>query len=324
MQYNPAPRVVEKAPKNANAFGSAPTGQAEADKTRENRGSDQETAAPANEMVSGWVSKFRQELLIAGYSLRTIKMYTLYLDGFLLHAKKEPKDVGRSDIVSYMASLKEKGNSNATLGLVHASLKYFFKEYLKMNALDEVKVPKKAKALPAILTKEEVRELLHATKNGRNRLLLQFIYSTGVRVSECVNMKAEDINFKEKMGKVKSGKGAKDRIIILSRNWCAMAKKYVERKKVKSPFLFSKKNGKPITSDTVQRIVRKAALHAGITKEITPHSLRHSFATHLLEAGENIRNIQELLGHANLNTTQIYTHVSTEQLKKVQSPFDRL
>lgn len=272
--------------------------------------------------VAGWVAKFRQELLIAGYSPRTIKMYTLYLDDFLQHAKKEPAQVTRDDIVGFMAGMKERGNSNATLGLAHAALKYFLKDYLKLTAIDDVKVPKKAKTLPAILSKDEVKALLHGAKTGRDRLLLQFIYSTGVRVSEAVHMKAEDINFKEKIGKVRSGKGAKDRIIILSRNWCAMGKKYAERKKVKSPFLFSKKNGKPITSDTVQRIVRKAAKRAGITKEVTPHSLRHCFATHLLEAGENIRNIQELLGHANLNTTQIYTHVSTEQLKKVQSPFD--
>lgn len=274
--------------------------------------------------VVGWVSKFRQELLIAGYSPRTIKMYTLYLEDFLQHAKKEPKDVGREDIVAFMASMKERGNSNATLGLAHAALKYFFKDYLKMNVLEDVKVPKKAKALPTILTKDEVKGLLHGAKPGRNRLLLQFIYSTGVRVSEAVNMKVEDTNFKERIGKVKLGKGAKDRVIILSKNWCLMAKKYVERKKVKSSFLFSKKNGKPITADTIQRIVRKAKAQAGITKDVTVHTLRHCFATHLLEAGENIRNIQELLGHSNLNTTQIYTHVSTEQLKKVQSPFDNL
>ncbi len=303
---------------------AAPPATAPAEQVAAARPSASAENAHASAIISTWVPKFRQELLIAGYSARTIKMYTLYLEGFLSHAKKEPKDVSRDDIVGFMASMKERGNSNATLGLAHAALRYFFKEYLKLTPLDDVKIPKKAKALPTILSKDEVRALLHGAKPGRNRLLLQFIYSTGVRVSEAVNMKVEDINFKEKIGKVRSGKGAKDRIIILSKNWCLMGKKYVERKKVKSLFLFSKKNGKPITSDTVQRIVRKAKVRVGITKDVTVHSLRHAFATHLLEAGENIRNIQELLGHANLNTTQIYTHVSTEQLKKVQSPFDRM
>ena len=230
----------------------------------------------------------------------------------------------RGDLVGFLAKKKEKGASNATLALVHAALKFFFKKYLKNPIVDDIQTPKKAKYLPTVLTKDEVRGLLHAAKKGRNRLLLQFIYSTGVRVSEAVNMQNESINFKERIGKVKSGKGSKDRIIILSKNWSVLAKKYVEKKKVKTPWLFSKKNGKKLSSDTVQRIVRKAAKKAGIEKDVTPHSLRHSYATHLLEAGENIRNIQELLGHSNLNTTQIYTHVSTEQLKKVNSPLDNL
>jgi len=270
------------------------------------------------------LERFKQELVIAGYSERTIKMYCMYVSALLALVKKDPAQMDRGDLVGFLAKKKEKGASNATLALVHAALKFFFKKYLKNPIVDDIQTPKKAKYLPTVLTKDEVRGLLHAAKKGRNRLLLQFIYSTGVRVSEAVNMQNESINFKERIGKVKSGKGSKDRIIILSKNWSVLAKKYVEKKKVKTPWLFSKKNGKKLSSDTVQRIVRKAAKKAGIEKDVTPHSLRHSYATHLLEAGENIRNIQELLGHSNLNTTQIYTHVSTEQLKKVNSPLDNL
>ena len=277
-----------------------------------------------DEGVKKYVELFRQELVIAGYSERTIKMYVMYVEDLLEHANKDPQKIERADIVSFLAGMKGRGSSNATIGLVHAALVYFFKNYLKMAVMEEIKIPKKGKYLPVVLTKDEVRDLLKATKLGRNRLILQFIYSSGVRVSEAVNMKVEDINLKERMGKVKSGKGSKDRIIILSKGWCRLAKKYIDRKKVKTPFLFSKKNGKQLSADTVQRVVRKAAARAGIQKEVTPHTLRHSYATHLLEAGVNIRNIQELLGHSNLNTTQIYTHVSTEQLKKVESPLDRL
>ena|SRR3989344_2511177 len=277
-----------------------------------------------DEPLKQYIEKFRQELLIAGYSERTIKMYVLYSEDLLEQVNKEPSKIERGDIVTFLAKMKERNLSNATIGLVHAAFVYFFKTYLKMNVMEDIKIPKKAKSLPVVLTKDEVRDLLKAAKLGRSRLLLQFIYSSGVRVSEAVNMKADDINLKERMGKVKSGKGNKDRIIILSKDWCRLAKKYLDRKRVKSAFLFSKKNGKPISPDTVQRLVRFCAKKAGIQKEVTPHSLRHSFATHLLEAGVNIRNIQELLGHSNLNTTQIYTHVSTEQLKKVESPLDNL
>ncbi|MEM4326796.1 MAG: tyrosine-type recombinase/integrase [Candidatus Diapherotrites archaeon] len=270
------------------------------------------------------VKKFREELVIAGLSERTIKMYVIFVRDLLAFSKKLPPQITRQDIVSFLASLKEKGNSNSTLGLACAALNYFFTTWLKSDVMKDIKAPKKKKALPVVLTKDEVKELFKATKPGRNRLLLQFIYSTGVRVSEAVNMKVNDVNFKERIGKVKSGKGNKDRVIILSKNWCEKAKKYVERKKVKSVFLFSKKNGKPITPDTVQRIIREAREKAHINKEITPHTLRHSFATHLLENGVNIRNIQELLGHSNLNTTQLYTHVSLDQLKKVKSPLDNI
>lgn len=271
-----------------------------------------------------YLNKFRQELIISGYSPRTLKMYLLYVESLLKAIQKAPQEITRDDLVGFLASKKEAGVSNATLALIHAAMKFFFKKCYKSTVVDEIQTPKKSKHLPTVLTKQEMKDLLKATKKGRNRLLLQFVYSSGVRVGESVEMLLENVNFKERIAKVKSGKGDKDRIIILSKNWCKLAKKYVEKRKIKSPYLFSKKNGKPISSDTVQRMVRRAAKKAGISKSVTPHVLRHSFATHLLEAGENIRKIQELLGHANLNTTQIYTHVSTEELKKVTSPLDRL
>ena len=189
---------------------------------------------------------------------------------------------------------------------------------------EDIKIPKKAKKLPVILTRDEVKALIGAAKLGRNRLIVEFLYSSGVRVSELTKLKIEDINLKEKIAKVVGGKGNKDRIIILSDKWVKKIKKYLDKRKIKNPWLFSKKNGKPLSVDTIQRIIKEAAQKAGIQKEVTPHKLRHSFATHLLEAGENIRKIQELLGHSSLNTTQIYTHVSVDQLKKVVSPLDKL
>lgn len=271
------------------------------------------------------MDKFRQELVITGYSPRTLEMYLLYVKGFLGFAKMPADKVEREDVVAYMAYMKQdRAASNATLALVHSSLKFFFHTFLHKKIVDDIKVPKKAKKLPTVLTIDEIKELIKATKRGRNRLIVEFLYSSGVRVSEAVKIKVPNINLKEKIAMVRGGKGSKDRVIILSKNWAREIKKYLNRKKVKSEFVFSKKNGKPISVDTVQRIIREATKKAGINKRVTPHSLRHSFATHLLEAGENIRKIQELLGHSNLSTTQIYTQVSTEELKKVQSPLDRL
>ncbi len=271
------------------------------------------------------ISRYRQELIVGGYSARTIKMYLFYLKDFLGSTQKPMDEVVREDIIAFLAKKKEEKNaSNSTISLIHSSLRFYFHNILGKKILDEIKTPRKAKKLPVTLTRDEIRDLIKASKPKRNRLIVQFLYSSGARVSECVKLKVPDLNLKERIAMVRGGKGNKDRAIILSKEWIKYLKKYLDRKKVKSEFVFSKKNGKKLSTDTVQRIVREAAEKAGIQKHITPHSLRHSYATHLLEAGENLRKIQELLGHSNLNTTQIYTHVSVNDLKKVESPLDKL
>lgn len=286
---------------------------------------EQNNASKPNNAIEETVKKFRNQLLIAGYSKRTLKMYTLYTSDFLKHINKPPLKTTKDDIISYLATIKEERNtSNTTLALVHAALKYFFHTYLDNKIMDDIKSPKKSRKLPTVLTPQETKALIKAAKADRNRLIVEFLYSCGARVSEAANIKLVDLDFSEKIGIVKGGKGNKDRTIILSKTWIKQAKKYLKKKKIKSKYFFSKKNGKPITADTIQRIIRKATEKAGIEKHVTPHTLRHSFATHLLESGESIRKIQELLGHSNLTTTQIYTHISTNELKKVASPLDRL
>jgi integrase/recombinase XerD len=283
-----------------------------------------QSAPQQNAEFENLLKDFRQELLIGGYSSKTLKMYLIYAREALYYMNKPVENVDRRDITSYLAYKKENNCSNATLSLIHASLKYLFEKMLKKKILDEISIPKKTKALPKVLTKDEVRALFHATRFGRNRLMLELMYGSGCRVSEVVKMKVEDINLKERTAMIRGGKGSKDRMIVLSKDWIRELKKYLGKKKAQSEFIFSKKNGKNITTDTVQRIVREAAEQAGIKKHVTPHSLRHSYATHLLEAGTNIRYIQSLLGHSNLSTTQIYTNVANEQLKKVVSPLDKL
>ncbi|MBN2127550.1 MAG: tyrosine-type recombinase/integrase [Candidatus Diapherotrites archaeon] len=273
--------------------------------------------------IDNYMQEFRNELSITGYSQKTIKMYTIYLKKFLEFAGKKPEETTRGDIVSFLAEKRTKVNST-TLALIHSSLKFYFHKIKKIKILEDVPSPKKSKPLPVVLTKEEIIQLIKFSGKGRNRLIVKLLYSSGLRVSELTKLKTEDINLKEKIARVKSGKGNKDRVIILSEKWCKEIKKYIDSKKIKSVFVFSKKNGTPLSTDSIERIIRIATKKAGIEKHVTPHKLRHSFATHLLEAGENIRKIQELLGHSNLSTTQIYTHVSTNELKKVKSPLDSI
>ena len=259
---------------------------------------------------------FVQELIIEGYSSKTVKMYMLYCEEMLYHIGKPVESLEKKDIVGYLAHKKEAGCSNATLSLVHASMEYMFKRHLKMNVLEDIKIAKKAKTLPKVLTKDEIRALFESTHFGRNRLMLQFMYGSGCRVSEVVSLKVEDLNMKEKTATIRGGKGNKDRFIILSKEWVHGVKKYLDRKKVKSEFVFSKKtNGKNLTTDTVQRIVRKSAKKAGINKHVTPHCLRHCIeASSRVFTGQGIRSAQKLFGTVDANSVHSFNWVKDETI----------
>lgn len=270
------------------------------------------------------LKRFKEELVVAGYSARTIEMYLCYVEELFDFVQKPPARIGRADIISFLAKKKAENVKGTTMALVYAALKFFFHSHLKLNIMDDIKRPKKGKKLPVVMTKEEVKAIITAAPRKRDKLILKLLYSSGLRVSEIVNLKIRDLDLGEKTATVRGGKGNKDRLIILSESWIDEIKEYFSKRCYQSEYVFSKGNGMPLSVDTVQRIVRESRERAGIKKNITPHSFRHSFATHLLEAGENIRKIQELLGHSNLSTTQIYTKVSTDELKKVKSPLDSL
>ena len=185
--------------------------------------------------------------------------------------------------------------------------------------ITDIKTPKIPKSLPSVLTKEEVRKLIEAAGSKKTRIIIELIYSAGLRVSECTNMKVDDIDFNENMISVKSGKGSKDRVTLLSPVTAAHLKKYILTLDKDEKYLFPGNNG-TLSPRNIQKIIQKTAKRAGIKKKTTPHTLRHSFATHLLENGTDIRLIQELLGHSSIATTELYTHISKKQLKSVKSP----
>lgn len=273
------------------------------------------------------LKKFENELNIVGYSQKTIETYLIYLNLFSGYIKKDLREINSDDVVSFLSYLKQdKKSGSATINLVLSAIKHFYKEFLKLNLIIDIKLPKKANKIPVVLTTKEIKDLIENTSNYRNKLIIEFMFSTGVRVSECVNMKIMNLNFEEFTGNVVGGKGNKDRIIILSKKWVENYKKYLEEreKKIKSGFLFCSDNGKSLSVDTIQKFLKISAKKAGLTKKISPHKLRHSFATSLLENDVNIRYIQQLLGHANLNTTQIYTKVNTNKLKEITNPLDNI
>jgi len=238
--------------------------------------------------------------------------------------KKPAKSVTEQDLKHYIAHLMtDKHLKPASINLALSSIKFYYKNILKKDIFTDIKPPKIEKKLPTVLTKSEVKLLIGAPSNEKHKILIEFLYSSGLRVSEAVKMKINDLDFNEHMGIVRSGKGKKDRNIILSKDFVSNLKHYLSTRKEDSEYVFPSYRDH-ITERMAQKIVNDNAKKAGITKRVFCHALRSSFATHLLEAGTDIRVIQELLGHSDISTTQRYVNVSTQQLKKVQSPLDNL
>ena len=259
------------------------------------------------------------ELKLRRKSDKTIKNYLFFNQKFLDFIKKPIDAIDMQDIKSYLASLDKK--STATLALAIASLRFFYEKIMKKELFKEIENPRKEKRLPLVLTKDEVKQLIDCSETGKSKLIISMLYATGLRVSEIVNLKISDLNFEEKIGKVIAGKGKKDRMFVMPEKINEQLKDYLA-KHPNNQYLFSE--AKPLTTRNIQKIIKHTAKKANLQKRITPHTLRHSYATHLLENGTDIRYIQVLLGHENLNTTQIYTHVSTEELKKIKSPLDSI
>ncbi len=258
------------------------------------------------------------ELRLRGYSDRTISAYKFYVDKFLEFLNgREPTE---EEAKAFLASLISRGDSPATIALARASLVFYFSNILKKKI--DIKTPKIPKKIPTVLTKDEVKRMIELTKNLKHKLIIELLYSTGLRLSELRNLKIKDLDLNENVLWVRKGKGAKDRMVILSKMLSDELRKYIEGRDPED-FVFHGWHGQ-ISSRAVQKIIKEAAKRANISKKVTPHVLRHSFATHLLEAGVDIRKIQVLLGHANLSTTQIYTTVSTAELKKIENPLDKL
>ena len=264
------------------------------------------------------LEKLRTELTIQGKSQKTIDSYLIHLNQFSNFIKMPLDKVKEEDIKSYLAFLMQQSKKPRTINLKLSALKFFYKEVIKKpEAMIGIKSQKTPKKLPVYLTKDEITRLLNTTKNKKHRLLIELMLSSGLRVSECVNLKIQDINFEEKTIHVKSGKGDKERITIISDTALQGIKENLSKRKIDSEYLFIKSSGKPITSKLPQKILPILTKAAGINKNVTPHVLRHTFATLLLESGTNIRIIQEILGHSNLQTTQIYTHVANNDIIKL-------
>lgn len=250
-----------------------------------------------------YLNKLSEELRLRKHSRQTEKSYALIINKFI-ESQLQPREF----------LLKYADKSRSTIRGAYFALKFFYENVLRQKFDEGMPLAKNKSKLPVVLNKGEVDGMLEATLNLKHRLVLMFLYYTGIRLDEAINLKWEDIDFKRNIIHLKTAKGEKERVIFLHDK----LKNFIEYFNIKKEgFVFLSNMGKKYDGRTIQMIVRHAAARAGIGKKITPHTLRHSFATHLLEAGADIRHIQKLLGHSNLQTTQIYTHVANKDIKKL-------
>lgn len=254
------------------------------------------------------LKKLEEELKLRKYSQQTIQTYTKITEDFL-KSEKSPRE--------YLLS-KQK-NTESTMRTIFFALQFFYRYCLNKEIKQEIPLAKKQKKLPNVLNQKETKILLNIPLNPKHQLVLHILYYGGVRLNELINLKWEDLDEERKVLNIRQGKGNKDRIIFLHPR---IMQKINETGVGKTGLILTSSRGKKYSKKTIQEIVKQNAKKANIIKRVTPHTLRHSFATHLLENGADIRHIQKLLGHADIKTTQIYTHVANKDINNLANLLD--
>ncbi|MEA2044470.1 MAG: site-specific tyrosine recombinase/integron integrase [Thermoproteota archaeon] len=272
------------------------------------------------------INTSKQKLRIRNYSERTVASYISAVNHFanwLIFTKVT--NVNDAVVDKYLYHLKDtKKRSISSMKQTIAALKFIFSDVLNKEIPDSLNIRfRKEEKIPVVLSELEVAQIINTVSNLKHKTILMTIYSSGIRLNELISLQIKDIDFDRNLIVVKMGKGKKDRQSVLSNSLKSVLYKYFENYKP-SNYLFEGQKGGKYSASSVQAIMKKAVKISGIKKHATVHTLRHSFATHLLENGTDIRFIQELLGHKRLETTQIYTHMSKVVFDRIKSPLDRL
>ncbi len=275
-----------------------------------------------------------------GLSENSLMSYSADLAQYITFLEKnrinDPADVNTTFIFAWLIDLSKKGLSAKSRARHLITIRGFYKflvneKKITKNPVKKVEIPKTGLALPKIMTVKEVADLLDAPdirkpREMRNSAMMEIMYGAGLRVSELISLKLQDINLDANCVRV-MGKGSKERLIPIGSPARSITQEWINQgrpallHKTSTPYLFVARAGKPMTRQAFWKIIKKYALLAGISKNITPHTLRHSFATHLLEGGADLRSVQTMLGHSDISTTQIYTHISREYLMKMHQKY---
>jgi integrase/recombinase XerD len=272
------------------------------------------------------IQRFNKQLVLENYSGQTIKSYSSALKLFLEFVEKITIDkITEKEIQEYLYYCKKNKNySFSAMRQAMASIRYLYLKVLHKPLPDNFSIQQRRPSkLPVVLSQKDIYKLMKVTVNLKHKTILLLIYSAGLRLGELLNLKLGDIDSSSMKIHIRESKGKKDRYIMLSKNALKLLREYYNSYKPKE-YIIEGQYGGNYSPTSVQNIFRTALKKAGINKSATVHTLRHSFATHLLDEGTDIRYIQELLGHKRIETTQIYTHVSSYSINKIKSPADNL
>ena len=281
---------------------------------------------PSEEGIAA-IEKFKQWLLSKRYSPSTIKTYSEALKSFLIFYREKPiAEISNEDVIVYNNDYILKNNLSASYqNQIVNAIKLFFQTIRETKMMvDKIHRPKRSKLLPNVLSKEEIKLILNAHSNIKHKTMLSLIYSCGLRRSELLNLKPADIDSKRGIVIIRQSKGKKDRIAPLSPKILDMLREYYIGFKPKTWLFEGQNENTKYDERSLSNVLKQALTKSRINKPVSLHWLRHSYATHLLESGTDLRYIQELLGHSSSKTTEIYTHVSTKSIQQIKSPFDDL
>lgn len=274
-----------------------------------------------HQMSCSLFERFQQELRVRGYARQTIKTYTSALRAYVRWLSPlHPREADADRIRAYLLHLLDRGHSRAWLGQTISALRFLYGAlYGWSDTRFDVPRPRRGRFVPSVPTREQILSMADAVSNRKHRLIVLVLYASGIRVSELCGLDIGDLDLERQLLRVRGGKGNKDRITLVAASLETDLRWLVGDRSETEP-LFPSEAGGRLTPRTVQRVVGRAARSADVSGKVTPHSLRHAFATHLLEAGTDLRVIQGLLGHASVKTTQRYTHIADPRRFRVQSP----
>jgi site-specific recombinase XerD len=269
--------------------------------------------------------RMKGDLLLKAYSPHTQSAYLRCARHFASHYMRSPEEMGEQEIRSFLLHLvRDRKASPATLGMYVNALKFLYNITLKRpEAVKEIPHPKRPKTLPVILSPQEVLRIFAVIRSVKHKAIIATAYAAGLRISEVCGLRIADIDSQRRRIHIRSGKGKKDRYVMLGESLLALLRQYYQAARPPGEYLFpGQKPQRHITPTAVRQVLRKVIRETGLSKKVTMHTLRHCFATHLLEAGTDIRILQVLLGHSSIRTTLRYTHITDRLLQKLVSPLD--